>query len=257
MKLLWLIFYCLSFGYLCLAVFALVAANKMTFPVPNVSYTKNSFPLVELSLSSGSKAYATYLPNENAKYTLLYCHGNAEDLGTIYPHLTNLQRCGFAVLAFDYPGYGLSPGKPSERGCFDAAEAAFKYLTENLRIKNESIMLYGRSLGSGSALHIASREPVAGVILNGAFTSTFRTITRYKILPWDNFDNLALIDQITCPVLFIHGKQDVTVPFYHSEQLYNRIQGEKFKLWVESAGHNDLMEHAHDDYWKALQDFVD
>lgn len=242
--------------YLCLMLFALLFANRMIFPAPPVTYHKASLPLISLPLPQGGEVYAVHLPNDQARHTLLYCHGNAEDLGTIYPLLQAFQQRGFAVFAVDYPGYGLSKGKPSEEGCIAASNAAYLYLKTFFALKPEQIILYGRSLGGGPAINLASREQVAGLILDGTFTSTFRVITQRKILFWDIFDNLAHIRNVQSPLLVIHGEQDVTVPFTHGVKLYTTATTDiKQHLWVKEAGHNNLIDIAGDTYWQAIAAF--
>ena len=256
MNLIWILTIA-GISYCGLMVFAWLFSGKMIFPVPTPQYTEDTFPLLRLPIDDNTEIAALYLPNEAAHYTLLYCHGNAEDLGSAKPLLEAFHKRGYAVFAFDYPGYGLSDGKPSEAGCFAAIAAAFHYLKIFHNCAAEQMILYGRSLGSGSAIYLASREPVAGLILDGAFSSTFRVVTRYQILPWDVFDNLARIDQVKCPILSIHGKRDRTVPFSHAVKLYEAARGQRFKLWVDAAGHNNLIEISGEDYWQAIDKFVE
>lgn len=256
MSYLWTILGTLAVCYVGLAIFSLLFANKMIFPAPPSSYTEDTFPsLIKLPLPEGGEVCALHLPNEEAKYTLLYHHGNAEDLGHIYPHLQELQKRGWAVFAYDYPGYGLSEGKPSEWGSLAAAKCAYSYLRTLLDVPSENIVLYGRSLGGGPAVHLASQEKVAGLILDGTFTSTYRVITKIKLLPWDTFDNIKHTPSIDEPLLSIHGTADLTVPFWHGVRLFEAAAGKKEKLWVEGAGHNDLLDIAGQDYWDAIEAF--
>jgi len=246
----------LSACYLCLILFALIFADKMIFPAPSATYSDTSFPLIRLPVDNVGDVYAVYLPNEQADYTLFYCHGNAEDLGSIYPLLQAFHKRGLSVFAFDYPGYGLSAGKPSESACIAATNAAYVYLKTFHNITPDKVIVYGRSLGGGPAVELASREMVGGLILDGTFTSTFRVVTHKKILPWDVFNSIARIHLVKSPLLVIHGEQDATVPFKHGVQLYaNAGSNIKQNLWVENAGHNNLIEVAGDCYWEAIDTF--
>jgi hypothetical protein len=103
---------------------------------------------------------------------------------------------------------------------------------------------------------LASREPVAGLILESTFTSTFRVAFPIPILPFDRFNNLSKIHRVRCPVLLMHGTQDEVIPFAHSQTLYRQITAPKQLLTVEGAGHNNLMEVAGMQYSQALQDFI-
>jgi len=246
----------LVIGYLGLALFSIFFSDKMIFPAPEASYVDDK-DIIKLPIGQQQREIsALYLENPEAKFTILYSHGNGEDLGNIRPFLEELRDRGYAVFAYDYPGYGTSEGRPSERGCFEAASAAFSYLVILRDVEPDSIILFGRSLGSGPSYFLASQKAVAGLIIDGGFTSTFRVITRGKILPWDKFDNLALVDKVHCPTLFLHGKQDVTVPFAHAETMYAAAREPKMKLFVDEAGHNNLIECAGPRYWDAIQSFT-
>jgi len=97
---------------------------------------------------------------------------------------------------------------------------------------------------------------VAGIILDGAFSSTFRVMTGIKILHFDKFDNLQRLPNIDCPALFIHGKQDRVVAIRHAFKNQAAHRGPSQEFWVEEAGHNDLIELAHNDYWDTVTRFI-
>jgi len=85
-----------------------------------------------------------------AQFTIIYSHGNAEDLGGNFEQLHNLaDLLSCNVFAYEYPGYGIAEGEPSEGGCYAAAEAAYKHVTNELGVDAGDVVLYGRSLGSG------------------------------------------------------------------------------------------------------------
>jgi len=203
----------------------------------------------------GGTLAVLYLPNPKARLTLWYFHGNAEDLGDIEPQLKRLHDAGFAVFAFDYPGYGLSDGHPSEKAIYAAARIARTYLRETLKVPAGQTLLYGRSLGGGPATQLATEERVAGLVLQSAFMSAYRVVTHWHLLPFDQFENLKKLPRVHCPVLVMHGRDDRVIPFYHGEALFAAAPEPKRCLWVDSAGHNDFVERAGDGYWQALRDF--
>ncbi|HET7535955.1 MAG TPA: alpha/beta hydrolase, partial [Candidatus Didemnitutus sp.] len=117
------------------------------------------------------------------------------------------------------------------------------------------VILYGRSLGGGPATDLAAKEPVAGLVLESAFTSVFRVMTRWPLLPGDQFCNAKKLPSVKCPVLVMHGRLDEVIPFHHGETLLAAAPGKKSHLWVDGAGHNNLLAIAGDAYWQALLPF--
>ena len=241
--------------YLALNVFAFFYAERLIF-LPRPKSYQDSPEILKLTTLSGEQISALYLPNPTATYTVLYSHGNAEDLGRIRQRLEHLRTLGVSVFAYDYRGYGTSQGTPSEQNAYQDIEAAYRYLTETLGISPSQIILYGRSLGSGTSVEIASREPIAGLILESPFTSTFRVITRIAIVPFDRFDNLRKIAKVRCPVLFLHGTQDRLIPLHHSETLMRQVRSPKRLVPIPGADHNDLLEIASTQYDQAIQTFL-
>jgi abhydrolase domain-containing protein 17 len=227
------------FIYACFFLFALFFSNKVLFPVPRSSY-KDSEQILKLTTKDGCRIAAVYKINPQAKFTVLYSHGNGEDLGLVRPCLTDLYQMGFSVFAYDYHGYGISEGSPNEGNVYQDIQAAFQYLTQNLKIPASQIIIYGRSVGSGPSVDLASREKVAGLILESPFLSAFRTVTRIPILPFDKFSNLNKIHLVQCPVLVMHGKLDQVIPFSHGNELFRMANEPKWFIPFEKSGHNDL-----------------
>ena len=245
----------LCIAYAGLNVYAAICANNMIFPVPPSSYQDDD-QILKLQGSDGESISAYFLKNDSSDRLLIYSHGNGEDIGQIRPLLEHFQQLGASILAYDYPNYGTSTGRASESGTYAAIEATFKYATESLGYTPERITLYGRSLGSGPSTWLAEQEGVAGLILDGAFTSTFRVMTGIKLLSWDKFDNYARLPNIKSPILIIHGTDDRVVPFTHAQKNWGQIEGTKQKLFVQGAGHGDLIETAGDDYWNIVLPFI-
>lgn len=250
-----LLLYSLCIAYAGLNIYAMICANKMIFPAPPSSYQDDS-QILKLQASDGKSISAYLLKNDNSNNLLIYSHGNNEDVGQIRPILEHFQQLGISILTYDYPAYGTSTGRASESGTYAAIEATFNYATESLGYPPERIILYGRSLGSGPSTWLAEQKGVAGLILEGAFTSTFRVMTGIKILLWDKFDNYARMPNIKCPILMIHGTDDRVVPITHAQKNWRQIKGNKQKLFVQGAGHGDLIEIAGDDYWNIVLSFI-
>ncbi|OLP19442.1 alpha/beta hydrolase [Leptolyngbya sp. 'hensonii'] len=236
------------------AGYVFLRADSMIFLPQPASY-RDSAAVLKVPVTDQLHISAVYLPNLQADYTILYIHGNAEDLGDIRPMLERLQGWGFSVFAYDYRGYGTSDGKPSEQNAYQDAAAAYRYLTQTLKVPPERIIVYGRSVGGGSATELANRYSIAGLVLQSTFTSAFRVVVPIPILPFDKFPNLRHLRQVKCPVLVMHGQADEVVPFSHGQRLYDAVPGPKLSLWVAEAMHNDFNEVAGDRLRLALLDF--
>lgn len=240
-------------AYAVVALLAWLVADRLMFQPQPSGYT-DSPRLVRIPVD-GDTIAAVWLPNPEARYTILFSHGNAEDIGDALPFLRRMQAAGFSVFAYDYRGYGLSTGRPSERRAYRDGEAAYRYLTERRAVAPERVIVHGRSLGGGVATALASREPVAALVLESAFTSVFGVSPGVRLFPFDRFRNQARLAQVRCPVLVIHGTDDEIVPFRHGERLF-RAARRGHHLWVEGAGHNDLGAVAGEAYWTVLRGFA-
>lgn len=245
----------LLFIYVTIALYVYFFSDRMIF-IPQVSSYQDSPDLLYLNTPDNQKIAAKYLLNPDATYTLLYAHGNAEDLGDIEPVLNLLYDAGFSVFAYDYRGYGLSEGRPSEANAYEDIEAAYRYLTTELNISPDRIIAFGRSVGGGSAVDLAARFPVAGLILESTFTQAFRVVIPFPVFPFDKFRNQAKLQQIQVPVLIIHGTEDEIIPFAHGQQLWETANPPKFHFWVENANHNDVPWVDSETYVKQLKEFA-
>lgn len=227
--------------YLGLLVFAMTLSERLIFLPPPASYVDRADTL-KLTTADGKVISAVYLPQPHPAITLLFSHGNAEDLGYARPDLDRLHALGFAVLAYDYHGYGTSQGTPGETAAYQDIDAAYEHLTGRLGIPAQRIVAYGRSLGGGPSVDLASRRPLGGLVLESTFVSAFRVVTRIPIVPFDRFRNLDKLKRVTCPVLIMHGTADAVVPYWHGEALF-RAAREPKRFWkVEGGRHMDLID---------------
>ena len=234
-------------------VVAYFAIGRMVFPRRRSYSTLDG--LVKLSVSDNVEVAMLYLSNPQAKYTVLFNHGNYEDLGTLDDFLEEYRRNGFAVLAWDYRGYGLSGGRPTEANVIADAREVFDFMTDELGIDPQRIIVHGRSVGCGPACDLASTIDCGGLIVESGFMSVFSTRLPWVGLWGDQFVNLDKIAEVKCPKLFIHGKLDRTVRFNHALRMYEKAKEPKSYLWLENAGHNDILWQAEDEFWQAIVDF--
>jgi abhydrolase domain-containing protein 17 len=244
------------FIYAFLCFYAFFFSERLIFQPPPSSQI-DSQQVIKIASANGMKISAVHFPNPQAKYTILYSHGNAEDTIGILWLFQEIRDIGFGVFAYDYQGYGTSQGKPSEYNAYRDIDAAYNYLTQRLGVPANQIILYGRSVGGGPAIDLASRQTVGGLVVESSFVSAFRVLTQIPILPFDKFVNIDKIGKVRSPVLVIHGKADEVVRFWHGEQLFAAAREPKLNFWVDGAGHNDLMNVAGDTYSETLRGFAE
>jgi fermentation-respiration switch protein FrsA (DUF1100 family) len=243
--------------YVVCAVGAHHLSLKMMFPRPPVTYAPGPDYLT-LATPDGVSLKARYWPNPEARHTVLYLHGNYQELGSMSGEVIPAWlKAGYAVFAFDYRGYGWSGGTPTEQAFYADANLAYNYLRSQLGVPSERIVLFGYSLGGGPAIELARTQPVAGIVLQGAFVSAYRVMTRLPLFPADKFRNLDKVPQLKCPIMVIHGTADQTVPFWHGEKLYAAITARKAKLFVEGGGHGGLADLIGPRYWEEMRRFTD
>ena len=242
--------------YVVLAFAAHMLSFAMIFPRPPVKYELGP-DYIQLTASDGGKLAARHWPNPAAKYTVVYLHGNYEELGGVGEYMPQFVAAGYAVFAVDYRRYGRSEGVPTEANvCADAA-LAYDYLRTRLGVPADRIIIFGYSLGAGPGIELALHQPAAGLVIQGAFVSAYRVMTRYPLLPGDKFRNLAKVPQLKLPVFVIHGTADNTVPFWHGQKLYDAITAPKAKLFIEGGPHSGLADFAGPRYWAELRRFTD
>ncbi len=243
--------------YLILCIYAWCFADRILFPAPRGTTKEPVDGVFFISDSDGMKiACKSWVPDAPKGVTLLYSHGNAEDLSMIEENLLHWSEEGWEILAYDYPGYGSSEGKPSEEGCYRAIDAVYGHLIEQLGKSPESVVLWGRSLGTGPSCYLASREKVGGVILETPFMTAYRTVTETRVLPWDRFDNLERAPAILCRSLVLHGHQDEVVPFRHGKRVFQALSQPKRLVEFEDGSHNDLPEKGGERYRYEINEFL-
>jgi fermentation-respiration switch protein FrsA (DUF1100 family) len=249
-----MLLYFIVLSYVGLVLFGMFLSDKLIFLPPPSSY-QDSRDIVKLRTSDGKSISAIYLPNPAAKFTILYSHGNAEDIGNLRPWLEKLRSSGFAVFSYDYHGYGTSEGVPSEKNVYADADAAYDYLVNTLKTPPSKVISYGRSVGNGASIDLASRRPVGGLIVQSGFTSAFVVLTRVPLVPFDKFRNIAKIRNVKCPVLVIHGRNDAVIPFQHGERLFEAAPQPKSEFWIDKVGHNDIEWSAGDELLRRVKKF--
>ena len=206
----------------------------------------------------GARIHALRLNHPSADTLTIYFHGNA---GNVYHRLRDLQmlrRLGTNVLAVSYRGYGKSTGSPDEEGIYRDAKAAYEHATTSMGYAPSQIFLFGRSLGSTTAVHLAQDKALAGVILmsNATDQAEAMGLGFAASLVGDAFDNARKIKRLKAPLLVIHGSLDQVIPIAMGRTVFNNAPGEKDFVAVDGAGHNDLSYKFIKEYWAAIAAFM-
>lgn len=221
-----------------------------------------AYDAVTLTTDDGVRLDGWFVPAEDARGVVLFLHGNAGNISHRLDSLLIFNRLGLSTLIIDYRGYGRSEGKPSEMGTYRDAEAAWRYLIEERQISPRKIVLFGRSLGAAVAARLAGQKEVAALITESAFISVpelaaelypflpVRLLSRFK------YDTRTYLDEITCPLLIVHSRNDEIIPFHHGRQLFEA--GREPKQFLElRGGHNDGFLVSGETYTAGLRRFLD
>jgi len=171
-------------------------------------------------------------------------------------------KLGLSTFIFDYRGYGKSAGKPTEKGTYLDAEAAWNYLINEKQIKPEDIVIFGRSLGGSVASWLAKEKSPEALILESAFTSIpdiageLYPIFPVHLLSRFSYSTLKYIREVKCPVLIVHSKEDELIPFKHGRRLFDSANEPKEFLEI-AGGHNDGFVLSGKLYEDGIADFID
>lgn len=234
--------------------------NTVLFPAPKPphynaqSHIENLFWIPATSPNDAPIPCMFYTPHNRSKrieYLMIFCHGNGCDIGSMHYTLSTFAKeLNVYILSFEYPAYGLCTAtSPSHETINTHAERTFAFVRDVLQWPAERIILFGHSVGSGVACHLASIQTIGALILQSPY-SAIRDLIREKagifsiFVSGRSWDNLEAMKTITCPVLFIHGQDDTLIPSRHSETLHDactNAEGKKLVL-LPKEHHNSMSE---------------
>ena len=247
------------FLYAGLIVFAWGFSDKLIFlpPVPGYAMSNNLISLSVPDSQTGKQhsIIAQYIKAPDARYTILYSHGNAVDLSGLKNLQKKFLRHHYSIMMYDYSGYGLSEGEPSEAQVYNDSQAIYDYLINHEGLKAEQIIIYGHSLGTAIATNLALHNAAAGLVLESPFTTAFRVKTVYPIAPFDKFRSINKLPEIHTPLLIMHSKDDSVIPYSHSLSLFQVAHQPKKLVLFDHAGHTEIT-HQGSRYWQSLQQFI-
>ena len=199
---------------------------------------------IDFIAEDGVRLHGWWIPHPQARGTVLYCHGNGNNISSRIQLAADLRRYGLNVFLFDYRGYGQSRGWPSEKGVYRDARAAFEVVRARYEdAEQPPVVAYGASLGGPIAAQLALDKPVKGLVIEASFPSTLamgqalypwlptRGIMRYR------FDTEAKLAQSEVPKLLANSREDDLVPYELGVRLYEAARPPK--EWVELRGPHD------------------
>ena len=242
-----------------IAIYAAIAGFLFLYQRKLIYYPVTEDPEFEaepISVDNRGVELHGWVLNPDQQRAVIYFGGNSE-LITHREAFFNEVFCDYSVYLINYRGYGRSQGEPSERGLFSDALAIFDQICP----RHESVMAYGRSLGSGVAAYLAANRPLDRVILLTPYDSVANVAQRlYPIYPaaWfvkDKFDSASRAAQITIPVLLATAELDQVIPLPHSLALKERfVHNEVRYAMIMGAAHNDIVDSIA--YRKLVSEFI-
>jgi fermentation-respiration switch protein FrsA (DUF1100 family) len=200
---------------------------------------------VTLETADGLKLLSWYLPPPDGRPVIVYFHGNGGNIRHRAERYAHFATAHYGVLAVEYRGYGGNPGSPSAPGLYADGAAACDWLARH-GVAPDRVVLYGESLGSAVAVHLAADRRVAALILESPF-SRLATIAQHhypfvpvSLLLRDRFDPLSEIGRVTAPILFLQGGRDRVVPPRFGRPLYEAAPEPKELWFTPDGGHVNL-----------------
>ena len=255
-----------ALSYLGIILVLLFLENSLVYPAPRYpegDWEARHLPHEDVHFTSadGTKLHGWYVEHPQPRAVLLYCHGNGEHVA-YNDGLLAMLRDDFrvSVFAFDYRGYGRSEGKPFETGILEDAEAAQAWLAERAGIRQQDIVLMGRSIGGGVAVHLAAKNGARGLILESTFSSLPDAAARQ--FPWlpvgwlmkNRYDSVTKIAGYKGPLLMSHGDCDTLIPMELSRKLFDAAPGAK-EFYCISGGDHNCAQPA--EYYQKLDEFLE
>jgi len=196
--------------------------------------------------------------NNNNYKTILFLHGNAGSLENRIHKINHFKDMNINFLLLAWRGFSGNMGQPTEKGLYEDARSAVRWLKSKGVLEN-NIIIYGESLGTGVAAEIAQNKNFAGIILESPFTSMVDAgKDKYPYLPVrfllkDKYESNKKIKNIKSPILIMHGKVDNIVPFQMGEKMYQLANQPKYYYFSEYDDH--MMEY-NERLLKVLKDFI-
>jgi fermentation-respiration switch protein FrsA (DUF1100 family) len=218
---------------------------------------------VEIPTSDGERLHAWWLEAPEPRAQVVFFHGNGGNLSLWLDAIAGIRQHAYSVLAVDYRGYGLSTGRPNEKGLYKDAEAAIQLFAERLRKPGTPVIYWGRSIGTPVAAHAATRIEPDALILESPMPDV-RSLLRTNPVLWIlsffssyRFPAARLVSRYSGPLLIIHGDADSIVPYAAGRRVFDAAAtARKTFVTINGADHNDLHLVNPRQYWDAVGAFL-
>jgi len=243
----------------------LIEPKLAFFPASGETATPQEFGIDYTPLSivtrDGERLRGWALIHPAPRAQVVYFHGNGGNLSVWAPILAGIARQGYSVLAFDYRGYGVSTGRPTERGLYGDADAVLERFW-SAAPQRRPIVYWGRSLGTTVAAYAATVRTPDGLILESGFSDARSLVRTSPVLAFlalfstYRFPGAEFLRHVNAPVLVMHGDNDHVIPIAHGRRLFGSIGGQKQFFTIRGGDHNDLTPSDPDTYWRAVDRFV-
>jgi uncharacterized protein len=247
-------------------VVRLLESRFAFFPITGEVETPHDFGVdyesVTIQTEDGERLGAWVLAAQAPRALIVYFHGNGGNLSMWAPIVAHIARQGYVVLAVDYRGYGISSGRPSERGLYRDVDAVLEHVRTRMR-PAVPVVYWGRSIGATMAAYAAKQRRPAGIILESGFPdarSLFRASPPMMFLALFATYRFSAVDHLTgatVPALVMHGDADTIIPFDRGRALFERITGPKEFFIIRGGDHNDASPPDAGAYWRAVNGFID
>jgi len=228
----------------------------------NQQWIFDNYPNSEISISTAEgitlKGWLLKRPSTEKQPLVIYFGGNSEEVSRVAHDFKKFTD--YAFLLINYRGFGESDGHPSQNNLFNDALAIYDHISQREDIDKQRIMVMGRSLGTGVAVHLAAHRTLQGVILVSPYDSiTHVAQNRFPVIPVSllikhPFDSISLAPSINTPMLSLVAQQDTLIPPQHSYNLAKQWGGAYKIQLIDSADHLDIPND--DMYWNTINQFL-
>lgn len=238
--------------------------KSLYYPFSAIEITPKDIGLdyedVNITTNDGVDIHGWFIPAKVPAGVLLFSHGNGGNISHRLEKLQMLHALNLDILIYDYRGYGMSRGSPSETGLYLDAAGMYDFLVNEKGYGPEQIIGYGESLGGAVMIELVTGRSLKGLILEGTFSS-IKDIARHyfpfvpSMMLKTKFDSISKIKNITVPKLIMHSIDDEVIPFKQGVALFEASSGPK-KFIILKGGHNDSFLVSREEFVSEIKAFL-